>query len=68
MTDFYSRDRNKAFDELKEELYNRRSSVLESIEENDAYIPWDDWNISRDTSLVEELEWLNSVLDKIERS
>lgn len=63
-TDFYSRDRNKAFDELKEELYDRLNRVREML----TWPSQGEYDDARSDRLVNEEIWLTMVLDKIERS
>ena len=70
MSDFYSRDRSKAFDELKEELYARLKYVTDSLStysENYNIIDAD-WQNGVDDTLMNEERWLRGMLDKIERS
>ena len=64
MTDFFPRDREKAFDELKEELYARLNCVREML----TWPSQGEYDDARSDRLVNEEMWLSLMLDKIERS
>lgn len=70
MTDFYSRDRNKAFDEVKENLYEYLKEIEECISEYDPSDPdfEDTYAEGYYDRLVCEHRFLRNMLDKMERS
>lgn len=70
MTEFFSRDRNKAFDELKEELYQYLNEIEKNLWEYDPSDPdfEDTYAEGYYDRLVCEQSFLRNMLDKMERS
>ena len=62
---FFSRDRQKAFDEIKEMMYDRMA-VLERMLE----VPTegDGWDVGFDNATENEISFIRSVIDMMERS
>jgi hypothetical protein len=61
MTDFYSRDRSKAFDELKEDLYAWLRDIEVTLDQGGKQ-----WQYY--LALLETKSVVEGLLDKIERS
>jgi hypothetical protein len=65
-TEFLPKDTDKAFDTLKAELYDRlkevRRTLAVKVDQDD------DFNLGIDCAKTNEAEWLEDLLDKIERS
>ena len=70
MTDFYSRDSDRAFEEIKAELYARLQDVKENILEYDADDPDFEETYAEGyyDRLIAESMFLVGILDKFERS
>lgn len=61
---FFSRDRAKAFDEIKEMIYARMVEREEDIS-NDIYTDWDSGYVA---ATENEIRFIRSVIDMMERS
>lgn len=61
---FFSRDRQKAFDEIKEMIYARMEERKKDIS-NDIYT---DWDFGYVTATESEIGFIRSVIDMMERS
>jgi len=62
---FLSRDREKAFDEIKEMMYGRMAVLERTLE-----VPaeGDDWDVGFDIATENEINFIRSVIDMMERS
>jgi hypothetical protein len=64
--DFLPKDYEKAYTELKEILYLRLKDVRRTLSVK--VDPSDDFDLGIDCAKTNEAEWLEDLLDKIERS
>lgn len=62
---FFSRDRQKAFDEIKEMIYARMEVCEISMQMNTDY---NTWNVGYDSATENEVAFLRQVIDMMERS
>ena len=65
-TDFLPKDYEKAYTELKEILYQRYKDVRRTLAV--PVNPNDEFDLGIDCAKTNEAEWLEDLLDKIERS
>jgi len=61
---FFSRDRQRAFDEIKEMMYRRMEECNTNIVK-DSYGAWDD---AYNSATRSEIRFIRSVIDMMERS
>jgi hypothetical protein len=65
-TEFLSKDYEKAFEQVRADLYDRlkevRRTLAVKVDQDD------DFNLGIDCAKTNEAEWLEDLLDKIERS
>lgn len=61
---FFSRDRAKAFDEIKEMLYSRMIVCEEAIGSDQ----FSQWEVGYDDALKDEINFIRSFIDMMERS
>jgi hypothetical protein len=66
MTDFFSKEDEKLVVQLKEMLYDRLSEVRRAA--NMKFPLDDDFELGINCRLANEAEWLEDLLDKVERS
>lgn len=65
---FFSKDRAKAFDEIKEMMYDRMKHCEEAII-SDPVEQWgNQWEVGYDDAIRDEIEFIRSVIDMLERS
>lgn len=65
---FFSRDRAKAFDEIKEMMYSRMIVCEEAII-SDPVEQWgNQWEVGYDDAIRDEIKFIRSVIDMMERS
>lgn len=57
---FFSRDRQKAFDEIKEMMYDRMEACKKKADVTYGYSAW--------SEIDDEIEFIRSVIDMMERS
>lgn len=61
---FFSRDRAKAFDEIKEMMYSRMIVCEEAIGSNQ----FSQWEVGYDDGVRDEIKFIRSIIDMMERS
>jgi len=64
--DFLAKDKSEAYEQLKQELYQRLADCRRNAE---VFVPYDDeFGKGIDCRLANEIWWLEQTLDRIERS